>query len=325
MFLLTNKIPFPKNYERFIELAHEELQKNQLTKAVEFFEQAYAIQQNFSLNHLLVSTYLEIEENEQALSLASEMKENYFASLDYLELYIQLLIKNHLFIQAHSIINDRILLERSGELRKLISLKKKIRHVELMYRQFEVRKIAELEEELSHLSNHNYYEQLAIVKKAGQLPQNEFMSVSKKILLDAQVHNLVRSWVLEELANLHVKVEIEFLWRDNQIHTIVPAVVGTPVDSAAYQRMLLFLEKELINDDPILLVEIIEEIRLHSAVLYPLADEIIDNPELWAISYISTYNESIVKKYQLKENEPELKKIQKLQNEIRSELEMMLI
>ncbi|WP_430597477.1 hypothetical protein [Enterococcus sp. AZ177] len=325
MFLLTNKIPFPKNYERFIELGQEAIKNNNLIGAVDYYEHAYAIRQDFTLNLVLVNMYLEIGENEQALSLASEMKEKYFAYLDYVEIYIQILIQNHLFIQAHSIINERILMEQSGEMRKLISLKKKIRHVELMYQQFEVGKIKELKEELQQLNKHNYYEQMAIVKKAGQLPQEEFIVIGKKILVDVQVHNLVRSWILEELVRLHVKEEVEFFWRDNKKYTVVPASVGTPLDSAAYQRILLFLEKELINDDPILLVDIMEEIRLHFALLYPLADEIIEDPRLWAVSYVSSYNHSIAQKYQVEEEQLEIEKIQKIQSEIRFELEKMVL
>ena len=325
MFLLTNKIPFPKNYERFIELGQEAVKENNLLEAVNYYEQAYAIRQDFPLNLVLVNMYLETGENEQALSLASEMKEKYFAYLDYLELYIQILIQNHLFIQAHSIINERILMEQSGEMRKLISLKKKIRHVELMYRQFEVSKIKELKEELEHLNTQNYYEQLGIVKKAGQLPQDEFIAIGKKILLDERIHNLVRSWILEELVSLHVKEEIEFLWRDNKKYTVIPASIGGPLDCAAYQRILLFLEKELINDDPILLVDVLEEIRLHFALLYPLADDIIENPKLWAISYIISYNHSIAQKFQIDGKCTEIEKIQKIQSKIRFELETMVL
>jgi len=325
VFLLTNKIPFPKNYERFIELGQEAVKENNLLEAVNYYEQAYAIRQDFPLNLVLVNMYLETGENEQALSLASEMKEKYFAYLDYLELYIQILIQNHLFIQAHSIINERILMEQSGEMRKLISLKKKIRHVELMYRQFEVSKIKELKEELEHLNTQNYYEQLGIVKKAGQLPQDEFIAIGKKILLDERIHNLVRSWILEELVSLHVKEEIEFLWRDNKKYTVIPASIGGPLDCAAYQRILLFLEKELINDDPILLVDVLEEIRLHFALLYPLADDIIENPKLWAISYIISYNHSIAQKFQIDEKRTEIEKIQKIQSKIRFELETMVL
>ncbi|MEI5994970.1 hypothetical protein A5880_002558 [Enterococcus sp. 4G2_DIV0659] len=322
---MTNKIPFPKNYERFIELGQESVKQENLNEAVAYFEQAYAIKQDFPLNLVLSNMYLDIGANEQALSLASEMKEQYLAYLDYLELYIQILIKNHKFIHAHSIINERILMEQSGEMKKLICLKKKIRHVELMYQQFEVSKIKELKEELHYLNEHTYYDQLAIAKKAGQLPQEEFIEISKPILLDEQVHNLVRSWVLEELARLHVKEEIAFLWRDNQKYSVIPAVVGPPLDSAAYQRILLFLEKELINDDPILLVDIMEEIRLHFALLYPRADEIIEDPRLWAVSYIISYNQSIAQKFQLDDERLAIEKIQKIQSKLRIELEMLAL
>ena len=274
---------------------------------------------------MITSTYLEIGENEQALFLASEMKEEYISCLDYLELYIQILIANHKFIHAHSIINERILREKSGEMKQLISLKKKVRASELMYEQFEVCKIKELKDELSRLKEHNYYEQLAIVKKSVHLPQEAFISIGKNILLDKKVHNLVRSWVLEEFAHLHIKEEVDFLTGDQEVHKIIPAKIGGPLDCAAYQRILLFLEKELINDDPILLLDLMEEIRLHFALLYPLADQVINDPQLWAISYIVAHNESVANKYQIQEKMAEIEQIQKLQYKIRYQLEEMIL
>lgn len=325
MVVLANKIPFPKNYERFIELGQEAMSESKLIDAVECFQKAYAIRQDFPLNFLITSTYLEIGENEQALFLASEMKEEYISCLDYVELYIQILIANHKFIHAHSIINERILREKSGEMKQLISLKKKVRHSELMYEQFEISKIRELKDELCRLKEHNYYEQLAIVKKSVHLPQEEFISIGKHILLDKEVHNLVRSWVLEEFAHLHIKEEIEFLTGDQEVHKIIPAKIGGPLDCASYQRILLFLEKELINNDPILLLDLMEEIRLHFALLYPLADQVITDPNLWAISYIIAHNESVAQKYQIQESMDEIDRIQKLQYKIRYKLEEMIL
>lgn len=51
-----------------------------------------------------------------------------------------------------------------------------------------------------------------------------------------------------------------------------------------------------------------EEIRIHFALLYPLADQVIENPELWAVSYIISYNHSIAKKFQVDEKHSEIEK-----------------
>ncbi|WP_254909565.1 hypothetical protein [Enterococcus sp. 9D6_DIV0238] len=323
MLFLSNKIPFPKNYERYIEMGQEALQLGNKEAALSYFEKAYAIKQDFPLNLVLANTYLDTENYEKALYVVSEMRESYFEYLDYLEIYIHVLTKNQLFLQAHSIINERILMEQSGEMRKLISLKKKVKHVELKYQQFESVKISEVKKELNQLNLYDYYEQLSVIKKSLNLPQDDFIRLGKNLLLDGRVHILVRSWILEELVKLHVKEEVKFLWRDDQTYTVIPATVGTPLDCAAYQRILLFLEKELINVAPILLVDITEEIRLHFTLLYPLADQIIKNPRLWAISYIISYNQSMGQKYHIEEKE-EIKKIQKIQHEIRLDLETMV-
>jgi len=320
---LSNKIPFPKNYDRFIELGKEAIGNDNLNEAINYFQKAYDIQQNFALNFLLVNTYLDLGENEQALYWASERKEDYLTCTEYIEVYVQVLVQNQKFIQAHCIINERILLEKSGEMKALISLKKKVRHVELMYQQFETKKIKEIKTELEEMESHTYQEQLMIVRQSLELPQDEFIAIGKKILINTRICNLIRSFILEEFAKLHIKEKIEFLWRDKEIHEIVPAVVGPPLDCAAYQRILLFLEKELIDNDPILFVNLLEEIRLHFAILYPLSDEYIKDPKLWAISYLITYNPEYSQKYQLEINQEEVETIQSLQTEIRSELAMM--
>jgi len=299
-------------------------QKN-LIEAIDYFEQAYAIKQAFALNFLLASTYLEMGENKKALDIASEAKEEYISCLDYMELYTQILIQNNKFIDAHRIINNRILLKVKGEMNHLVSMKKKVRKIELMYQQFEMQKINEIKAELKELRKHNYYEQLALVKKAVHLPQDDFVMIGKEILMDQDVHTLVRSWVLEEFANLRLKEEVSFIWRDQKTYKVIPVDIGGPLDSAAYQRIYLFLEKELMNEDPILLLDLSEELRLHFALLYPLADEIINDPHLWALSYIATYNEAYVQKYNLREKREEVEKIQKFLYNLRFDLNEMML
>jgi hypothetical protein len=324
IFLLTNKIPFPRNYERFIELGHKAVQENNLLEALNFFEKAYTIIPDFSLNYFIVTLHLELGHHKRALEVASEMKEQYYSHWDYRELYIQILIKNNKFTQAHSIINEQILSEQEENTNKLSSLRKKFRYVKLMHQQFEPKDNKEVRADLLRLGEYDYCEQFSIVKKVVQLPQEEFIDIGKHILLNNELHNLVRSWVLEEFSSCHYQETLEYLWWDQQKYTIIPATIGNPLDCAAYQRIRLFLEKELLNEDLFLLVEILEELRLHFALLYPMADQVIKNPTLWAISYIIFSKPAAAYKYQLYNQWRELKEIQKIQGELHTDIESFL-
>ncbi len=150
------------------------------------------------------------------------------------------------------------LMENSGEMRALVGLKKKVRQSELLYQQFEVKKIEELKKELSGLNHYDYYQQLSIIRKSVQLPQDEFFEVAKNLLIDANIHNLVRSWVLEEMSRLHYKKEVEFLWRDNELYKVVPASLARPLETSSYQRIVLYLEKELMHNNHILYLDLLE-------------------------------------------------------------------
>ncbi|MCB5951994.1 hypothetical protein LI951_07950 [Enterococcus sp. BWT-B8] len=322
---MSNQIQFPKNYDRFISLGKESMKKENVIEAIDYFQEAYAIRQEFSLNYLLVGSYLKSGEKTQALSMIEEMRTEYLSCLEYIETYIQTLILNHRFLTAHGVINDRILKENSGEMRVLVALKKKVRQAELLYQQFEVKKIEKIKNELSKLGSCSYYEQMYLVKKAMSLPQEEFIEVSREILTNKDIHNLVRSWALEELCRIHYRKEVQFLWRDNQVYDIVPASAGAPLDSMAYQRIVLFLEKELLNNHHVLLLDLQEEIRLHFALLYPFADKIIKDPKLWAICCIKSYNDQAAVCYKDELATEEAARIQEIQRTIRFELENFVI
>ncbi|MGC6768390.1 hypothetical protein ACYSNR_02150 [Enterococcus sp. LJL128] len=317
---MTNKIQFPRNYDRFIELGKEAANQENYLEAIDYFEEAYAIRQEFPLNYLLVSVYVKAGENKQGLALAEEMREQYLSCLEYMDTFVQLLILNQRFISAHSIVNEQILKENCGEMRSLVRIKKKIRQAELLHQQFEVKKINALKEELAQLKNVDYYQQLALIRKSVYLPQKEFVEMAQVVLVDKAVHKLVRSWVLEELAHLHYKKEVTFLWRDGRTYQVVPASLTKPLETSSYQRIKLFLEKELLHDNHILYFDLQEEVQLHFALLYPFSDKLIKDPKLWAMCYIHSYSDSDAEAYRDYLDTEEAEQIKEMQQNVRFEL-----
>ncbi|MTD42387.1 hypothetical protein GIX45_27930 [Erwinia sp. CPCC 100877] len=322
---MSNKIPFPSNYERFIKLGQKAIKENNLREALNFFEKAYVIVPDFPLNYIIVDLCLELDENERALEIASEMRADYYSHWNCRENDEQLLLKNNKITHSHSIINKQILMKQKSNKNNLAFLKSKLRYVKLRHQSIESKDLQEVKGQLLHLNEYEYYDQLAIIKKAVQLPQEEFIDIGKDVLLNNELHNLVRSWVLEELCYLGYQEKVTFLWRDQQKYSIVPAEAGAPLEGSAYQRIRLFLEKELLNEDFLLLVKIVEELNLHFALLYPMADEVIKDPALWAISYIISSKPVAAYKYQLYNQWREIKEIQKLQHTMHMNLQTLLL
>ncbi|MDR0921124.1 MAG: hypothetical protein LBM95_01945 [Lactobacillales bacterium] len=286
---MGQEIQFPKNFERFIELGQEAINQQNFSKAVDYFSKAYEIAPDFPLNFLLTNTLFDLGEVEEALELAQEFKRDYYLHIDYLVFYIQLLVGNHQFVQAHQILNERILQDNSEEMNKLVRVKKEVRHAELLYRQFEKRKINELKEELLQLTKLPAFEQMAQVKKSIQLPQDDFLEVAKVLLLKPETNIFVKSWLIEELSGMNIREKITFLWLNKGERAMIPAELSQPYESQTYKRMIAMIEKELGNNDPILLINMVEEIRIQFALLYPFADEVIAEPELWALAYLEEY------------------------------------
>lgn len=310
------KIPFPKNYERFIALGQEALAAGSFRKAGDFLLQAYEIQPDFPLNFLLLTTFAELGEGETAYVLAQDYLDDYERVPDYLALYIRVLLQTKRFVEAQTLINRKILTSSKQDMKALVILKKEIRRAELLAQQFEHERIAQVKNELEILPERQAHEQLQLIKEAALLPQADFVEIAKELLQQPKLHSLAKSWLLEELQRLEITETIPISWQ-GKIRQVIPAELGSPGDSASYQRVLLYLEKELVNSDPILLLNIEEEVILHFAMLYPFADEIITNPTSWAKSYIETYQLEATSLGTNEQEEHDIQTARRLQDQLR--------
>ncbi len=70
-------------------LVKKQLLRKIWRKAISYYEEAYSIRQEFPLNYLLVSAYIAVGENQEALTLAEEMRKQYLSCIEYMETYIQ--------------------------------------------------------------------------------------------------------------------------------------------------------------------------------------------------------------------------------------------
>ncbi|SJZ62688.1 hypothetical protein SAMN02745116_00979 [Pilibacter termitis] len=280
------QIEFPKNFERYVDMGQKAMKERNFAQAAEYFLKAYEIEQDFPLNFLIANTLFDIGEYKQALNLAKEFEEDYHSHLEYFSFYIQLLALNRQFIEAHREINTRIYEGEENEMEELVRLKKEVRHNELLFRQFERKKIEELKNEISLLPEKEYFQQMIEVKKMSLLTQEDFLEVARNFLANENVQILVRSWILEMLVVMGVQEEMEFLWVDKSVQKIKPNETTLPYQTKSYQQVFQELDELLGQNDPILMVNLMEEVRIFFAVIFPLSDSIITNPEVWAKSFL---------------------------------------
>lgn len=283
------EIPFPKNFERYVDLGQEALKNKEIALAVEYFQNAYNIERNFSLNFLIVNLLFDLGEYKKAYDLSEDFVSDYYEDIEYFSLYVQLLMQNKLFSKAHREIHLRMTQDIPKELNELLRLKKEVRRNELLVRQFEKKRIEEKVAVLKSIGQLPFYEQMNVVKEASALPQEDFIRVSRKLLLEKKTHLFVKSWLLEMLSTMRIHEEFEFLWLNDTRRIVTPSKIELPYENSTYHEVLHTLNEHLGANDPILMINLVEEIRLQFAAVYPFAQEWFDKPKVWAKGMIRYY------------------------------------
>lgn len=313
-------IQFPLNQKRYFQLGQKALENGQLNGAVENFKASYALKKDFSLNFLLVSTLLEAGEAKEAFLYAQEFVEEYEKGKDFLSLYLQCLLENQRFVEAHQILNEKMLKARGTELKKFMEYKRIVRQKEVMYTQLTLDKKNQVVEEFLNLPQEDYLTQLKKANLCHQLSQEDFFACCKKLLVDARLHYLVKALLLEELASLHFAPSIELLYRNQNLRQVPLKSIAPLKDTPLFQKMMTILEIQLRDVDPILEINLKEELRLSYVLLYPFEKEFIMDPEAWVKSYIYSFNPNYVS-FNSPEEKQKILSLSCIQEELKHDLD----
>ncbi|MFC6170752.1 hypothetical protein [Loigolactobacillus jiayinensis] len=282
---MGEKIPFPQNFARFVELGQQASQQQQWPQAIEHLQAAYALAQTFAVNVLLVTALIADEQYQQAATLAQEKVDDYLAAPTECALYLTVLRQTHNFIGGRKICQAQPVVQAATFWsQELVA----IEQAEKSYRQQASQQIATLAKALYQLSAVPIYEQLNLVKQAQHLPLTEFIRASRRLLTDRYVHPLLRANFLDELRQLGVTTAVDYLWLDDTIKAVEPADLGAITAASSLQK----LQDQLLTvlaADPVLSQTITGELALQAAYLYPFADQVIVQPKIWAAVYQATY------------------------------------
>ena len=105
-------------------------------------------------------------------------------------------------------------------------------------------------------------------------------------MLEPKVTPIVRSYLFESLARIGVSEKVHYLTFLDEIAELSPAITG--VDETLQNEISIRLDEHLSDEDPILLSNILEQVKLEMAFLYPLQRSFME-PEAWVASYLSEY------------------------------------
>ena len=280
-------IEFPNNDQYYLTLAEEAFSEGNYLQALENYKLAYQISPSPKFNRLIASLALEQGDFVGSLEYAQEMADDYLETPEAIDLYLQIQVYSQNFFAA------REFLWRAQKVRHLTEEQKelwlmRIDDQEAFYQKQQQAAVRQLETELNQLPSLASMEQLMLVRKIKQLPEELLKSMSEKFMINPKVVPLVRSYLFESLARVGSSDKVRYLTIQDEIMELSPAESGS--DGTLEIEIENCLNEQLGDDDPILLSNLLEQVKLEMAFLYPLQSSFM-KPKAWVASYLTEYSE----------------------------------
>lgn len=280
-----NPIEFPNNDHYYLTLAEEAFSKGNFSQALENYKLVYSENPSPKLNRLIASLALEQGKFEEALAFSEEESESYLDAPETIDLYLQIQLYSNRFFSAREYLWRAQKMKQFTEEQKNLWLLR-IDDQEAFYQRQQQAAMNQLESELEQLPSLSAMEQLVLVRKVKQLSEQRLQTLAEKFMVDPEIAPLVRSYFFESLARIGINEKMRYLTIQDEIVELSPA--ASDFDETLQEKIMRRLEKRLTDKDPILLANILEQVKLEMAFLYPLHYSFM-RPDAWVNSYLSEY------------------------------------
>lgn len=280
-----NPIEFPKNDHYYLTLAEEAFSAGNFSLALENYKRAYQKNPSAKLNRLIASLALEQGDFAEALEYSEEEIESYLETPEMIDLYLQIQLYSQKFFTAREFLwRAKKNKQLTEEQQKLWSMR--IDEQETFFQRQQQAEIEQLETELSQLRALMPMDQLIVIRRIKQLPEKRLQPMAESFMVDPKIAPLVRSYLFESLAKVGVVEKVRYLTIQDEIVELSPAHTG--FDYSLQNRIETLLNDYLIDEDPILLANLLEQVKLEMAFLYPLQSSFM-RPQSWVDSYLAEY------------------------------------
>ncbi|MBO0454951.1 hypothetical protein [Candidatus Enterococcus murrayae] len=280
-------IDFPNNDHYYLALAEEAFSAGDYLRALENYKYAYQENPTPKLNHLIAGLALEQGDFSAALEYAEEESESYLDTPETIDLFLQIQVYSQNFFAAREFLwrsqKVKILTEEQTDLWLM-----RINDQEAFYERQQQAVIKELEAELNQLPSMSAVDQLLFVRKIRQLPEERLKTIAEKFMMTPQIVPLVRSYLFESLARIGVTEKVHYLTIQDEIAELSP--IDSGFDDSLQSGIETRLNDYLGDNNPILLANLLEQVKVEMAFLYPLHTAFM-KPDAWTASYLAEYSE----------------------------------
>ena len=278
-------IEFPLNFERYLALGQEALAEAQFAEAQFNFEKAYNLLPDFAANSGLVESLVNQSKFPEALAVAREMKATYVnGNAGLFKVYVRLLLGNGEFIQSRKLVALKEL--AAAERRDLLQ---EIEQRERIFQLYQMQELQALLQPEQLLEQPNFFQQSELLKNWQRLPLKQYRQVVQQVLEKGQLSLLLSNSLLEDLVILGVTGSVESQTLKGTLQRFELKNLPLITTQKSYATTMAALAQQVSAEQEELKRHLAEELRLQLTLLYPLADEIIDEPDFWVRVFLAGY------------------------------------
>lgn len=272
-----------------LELAQQEMDNHQSHQAVKRLAAIDEEVDDDHLRYLYAQALMMDQQYTKAWRIIENDHDAYVNDPARQSFYLHVMLQNQLFITARLYANQLA----NG------SMEEQIKAAEEQALQNESATIQAREKNFYHLGDRPFQGQQERFEEAAKLPLANYLKAAQFVIRDPYVHPLLRSSVIQDLANLHVDRQMTFYWIDEQEHTVNPGQL-LPLDKLpVVRRMMQRLQDKYAQSDPMSYQSFVQQFHLQLILLYPRIAETITDEDAWfqvLTAYSRTDNTSRIKR-----------------------------
>ncbi|SFB88879.1 hypothetical protein SAMN04488102_101280 [Alkalibacterium subtropicum] len=285
---MGEQIEFPKNFNMYMSQVMEHLRQGSVVEAIDFMKKAYTIEDEDSLNVLLVSSLLQAGEYKEALQFADEKKRFYTSDEKRLLIYVEVLLENNQILQAEKHIKNKLKSQAAKYTDSWDRLDSQLTEIKKVQEDNKRKEEESIVRQLYSLASLNTLEQFAAMKGLYTLPNDRLKQLAPQLLVNPYVHPLVRATLFSLLAEREVDGTYQYLWFD-KIKDVKPKDT-LPVEQNPTGKLLADELDDRLFQNPSLYQLAKNEVDTLLLMLYPFEDKVIipGEEKAWLSSILMT-------------------------------------
>lgn len=245
--------------------------------AVDLFSKLYLTKKSARGNFFLVQALAGLKDYSVALEFAQEYINSYLAEDERLVFYIHVTVFAGKSLKVYQLLESLKPYLTASESQLFYST---LSFEFELFEQQGIVDIAQLKKQLHYLGALEPLKQRTVAKKAAALSYQDFVVVVKDVLVDKNVHPIVRTSFLNDLRLLNVREEFDFQSFLNGKMRLIPQQLKGLEQTEAFQSYAALILGDTSRPTN-LSQQILDEITLKLMILYPNFLEVEQKQDLW--------------------------------------------